>query len=72
MMNMEIAPQLHKSCTSCICSVCLIAESNGGAPGCGNCDICGGTEPCNNCKEFYVSARPVPQPCAPREEADNA
>lgn len=23
-------------------SVCLIAESNGGAPGCGNCDSCKG------------------------------
>lgn len=68
MMNMEIVPQLHEACRKCICSVCLIAESNGGAPGCGNCDICGGTEPCNNCKEFYAFVRPVPQTCAPREE----
>lgn len=60
---MEIVPQLYESCKNCICSVCLIAESNGGAPGCGNCDACKGEHPWNNCCEFYASARPAPIKC---------
>lgn len=63
MANMEIVPQLHESCKNCICSVCLIAESNGGAPGCGNCDACKGEHPWNNCCEFYAVARPAPIKC---------
>ena len=63
MANMEIVPQLHESCKGCICSVCLIAESNGGAPGCGNCDACKGEHPWHDCGEFYAPVRPTPIKC---------
>ena len=63
MRDIEMVPQLHESCKSCICSVCLIAQSNGGAPGCGNCDACKGEHPWNNCSEFYAAVRPAPIEC---------
>lgn len=63
MRDIEMVPQLHESCKSCICSVCLIAQSNGGAPGCGNCDACKGEHPWHDCSEFYTAVRPAPIKC---------
>ena len=53
----KMTEQKYDKCKGCICSVCLIAETNGGAPGCGNCDECKGTNPCHNCGEFYSPMR---------------
>lgn len=53
----EVEPQVYHSCTHCICSVCHIAESNGGAPGCGNCEECKGEDPVSDCNEFYATWR---------------
>lgn len=66
---MKVEPQVYHSCVNCICSVCHIAESNGGAPGCGNCEECKGENPVNNCKEFYASWRYL-RYCN-REDKDN-
>lgn len=63
MIEIKLIPvmeQKHEACQHCICSVCLIAETNGGAPGCGNCRGCKGENPCNNCKEFLSTVRLVP------------
>lgn len=30
-------------CDFCICKTCAIAYSNGGAEGCGDCELCKGT-----------------------------
>lgn len=43
-------------CDNCICKTCLIAQSNGGAEGCGNCQEClfdNTQENCTNCSEYY-------------------
>lgn len=64
----EVVAQPEHNCCNCICSVCHIAQSNGGAPGCGNCDKCNGESPCNSCHDFYVSFRTRPIECATDEE----
>lgn len=58
--GVELIEQADRKCRNCICSVCPLAQSNGGAPGCGNCDECNGKEPCNSCREFYFALRPRP------------
>lgn len=43
-------------CDFCICKTCAIAYSNGGAEGCGDCDLCKGTpnqKPVNSCYDYY-------------------
>ena len=55
-----VMEQLGSKCKNCICSVCLIAETNGGAQGCGNCESCDGCEPCTSCSDFYSAVRLVP------------
>lgn len=43
-------------CDFCICKTCAIAKSNGGADGCGDCDLCKGTpnqKAVNTCGEYY-------------------
>lgn len=43
-------------CSHCICKSCLIAEINGGAPGCGDCYEClkgNYSWFCNNCPDYY-------------------
>lgn len=48
-------------CLYCICKTCFIAESNGGAPGCGNCDDCiehNYQQFCNHCNEYYNDTPP--------------
>lgn len=45
-----------KECDYCICKTCAIAYTNGGAPGCGDCERCKSNaynEKCNNCYEYY-------------------
>ena len=56
-------------CAFCICKTCAIAESNGGAPGCGNCDICLGTpnqRGVTSCSDYYN-----PEPRKPKQSNDN-
>lgn len=60
MKDVKMVEQLDKTCENCICSVCLIAESNGGAPGCGNCMKCNAKNPVTSCKEFWCPLRFVP------------
>lgn len=36
----ELEHNIKKFCHHCICKTCLIAEVNGGAPGCGDCYKC--------------------------------
>lgn len=36
----EYENNVKKFCHHCICKTCLIAEVNGGAPGCGDCYKC--------------------------------
>lgn len=48
-------------CDHCICKTCLIAEVNGGAPGCGDCYKC--TDEnfslfCNSCHDYYNTDEP--------------
>lgn len=48
-------------CLYCICKTCFIAESNGGASGCGNCDEClkhDYQQFCNHCSEYYNDTPP--------------
>ena len=49
-------------CNHCICKTCLLAEVNGGAPGCGDCYKCmkGDDYPyhCNSCKEYFNKDEP--------------
>lgn len=46
-------------CDHCICKTCLIAEVNGGAPGCGDCYRCMSDKEndhpgqCTNCSDYY-------------------
>lgn len=46
-------------CDHCICKTCLIAEVNGGAPGCGDCYRCMSDKDneypgqCTNCPDYY-------------------
>lgn len=43
-------------CNFCICKTCALAQSNGGAEGCGNCELCLGTpnqRQVNCCNEYY-------------------
>lgn len=39
----EHEDNVKKFCHHCICKTCLIAEVNGGAPGCGDCYECSNT-----------------------------
>ena len=48
---------LKKCCRKCICAHCLIAKTNGGADGCGDCSQCKGEKPVNNCTDFYAEQR---------------
>lgn len=68
---LKMEEQLYPNCKNCICSVCLIAESNGGAPGCGNCDSCKGERAVNSCKEFYADYRYL-RYCEGVKEKENA
>ena len=52
----ELEYNIKKFCPHCICKTCLIAEVNGGAPGCGNCYKCsneGYNLFCQSCREYY-------------------
>lgn len=42
-------------CDYCICKTCAIAQVNGGAEGCGNCEDCKVTnqKPVNMCIDYY-------------------
>lgn len=42
-------------CDYCICKTCAIAQTNGGAEGCGNCEDCKVTnqKPVNMCTDYY-------------------
>jgi hypothetical protein len=45
-----------KFCHHCICKTCLLAEVNGGAPGCGDCYKCLNEEYslfCQSCSDYY-------------------
>lgn len=45
-----------KFCYHCICKTCLLAEVNGGAPGCGDCYKCsreGYNLFCQSCFDYY-------------------
>lgn len=45
-----------KFCHHCICKTCLLAEVNGGAPGCGDCYKCsneGYNLFCQSCSDYY-------------------
>lgn len=47
---------VKKFCHHCICKTCLIAEVNGGAPGCGDCYKCqneGYKLFCQSCFDYY-------------------
>ena len=47
---------IKKFCHHCICKTCLIAEVNGGAPGCGDCYKCsneGYSLFCQSCRDYY-------------------
>lgn len=49
-------------CSHCICKTCLIAERNGGAPGCGDCYECLNNNYswfCNNCPDYYNTDKPI-------------
>lgn len=67
----RVEPQLQRSCEKCICSWCSLAESNGGAPGCGNCEECKGANPIHDCKEFFVPVRYMRMSERHREENAN-
>lgn len=43
----------RNKCHYCICKTCAIAEVNGGAPGCGNCEDCDLIDGCRSCNEYY-------------------
>lgn len=50
-----------EKCDFCICKTCAIAYTNGGAPGCGDCELCKGTpneKPVTSCNEYY---NPLPR-----------
>lgn len=52
---------MEKLCNHCICKTCLIAEVNGGAPGCGDCYKCLNNDYeyyCNKCSEYYNTDSP--------------
>lgn len=52
----ELEYNIKKFCHHCICKTCLIAEVNGGAPGCGDCYKCsneGYNLFCQSCFEYY-------------------
>lgn len=57
--HVSMVKQFHDACEHCICSNCHLAQSNGGAPGCGNCKDCVGKEPRSNCKEYWAPMRIV-------------
>lgn len=43
-------------CKYCICKTCALAKSNGGADGCGDCEVCLNTpnqKQINFCHEYY-------------------
>jgi hypothetical protein len=47
---------MYNPCEYCICKTCAIAETNGGAEGCGDCYSCKRTnysDRCTNCNEYY-------------------
>lgn len=49
-------PNVEDKCSHCICKTCLIAEQNGGAPGCGNCKSCQRNDYnlfCQSCFDYY-------------------
>lgn len=52
----EYESNTKKFCHHCICKTCLIAEVNGGAPGCGDCYKCsneGYSLFCQSCRDYY-------------------
>lgn len=52
----EHEDNIKKFCHHCICKTCLIAEVNGGAPGCGDCYKCsneGYNLFCQSCRDYY-------------------
>lgn len=52
----ELEHDIKKFCNHCICKTCLIAEVNGGAPGCGDCYKCsneGYNLFCQSCRDYY-------------------
>lgn len=52
----ELERDIKKFCNHCICKTCLIAEVNGGAPGCGDCYKCsneGYNLFCQSCRDYY-------------------
>lgn len=52
----ELEDNIKKFCHHCICKTCLIAEVNGGAPGCGDCYKCsneGYNLFCQSCRDYY-------------------
>lgn len=52
----EHEDNIKKFCHHCICKTCLIAEVNGGAPGCGDCYKCqneGHSLFCQSCRDYY-------------------
>lgn len=52
----EHESNIKKFCHHCICKTCLIAEVNGGAPGCGDCYKCqneGYKLFCQSCWDYY-------------------
>lgn len=49
-------------CSHCICKTCLIAERNGGAPGCGDCYQCLDNSYgwfCNSCPDYYNTGKAI-------------
>lgn len=43
-------------CDYCICKTCAIAQKNGGAEGCGDCETCKKSDHSlfsNGCKDYY-------------------
>ena len=56
MKNKNIEYNTKKFCHHCICKTCLLAEVNGGAPGCGDCYKCldeGYSLFCQSCFDYY-------------------
>lgn len=48
--------QMYNPCEHCICKTCAIAQINGGAEGCGNCNFCkkdNYLNRCTHCNEYY-------------------
>lgn len=48
-----ISLDIKNKCNYCICKTCAIAQINGGAPGCGNCEDCDLIDGCRSCNDYY-------------------